>query len=114
MGHNEGNVGEPSEAHKQALIAPYKKHRGPAEYERHPSLRSIRGIGEYGESGQDKTREIHDRARRLQHPLAPQVLSRNVVQELRLHVMSNVKMTGPPTCAAKPPPAVVGPCRLAS
>jgi hypothetical protein len=26
----------------------------------------------------------------------------------------NVKMTGPPTLAAKPPCAVVGPCRLTS
>jgi hypothetical protein len=32
--------------------------------------------------------------------------------ETRRPPMYNVKMTGPPTLAAKPPPAVVGPCRL--
>ena len=29
-----------------------------------------------------------------------------------VNMRSNVKMTGPPKQAAKPPPAVVGPCRL--
>jgi hypothetical protein len=35
-----------------------------------------------------------------------------VVGDACISAQANVKMTGPPTLAAKPPPAVVGPCRL--
>ena len=34
--------------------------------------------------------------------------------QVKRGMRANVKMTGPPTHAAKPPPAVVGPCRLTS
>jgi hypothetical protein len=46
---------------------------------------------------------------------APDATRRALTRALsELTLISNVKMTGPPTFAAKPPPAVVGPCRLIS